>query len=104
MPLDTLAIHPVTADRWPDLEHLFGPQRGASSGCWCMWWRVGGTDFEAMERAGRKEAFRSLIEVGPPPGLLAYDGDRAVGWCAVGPRASFARFERGKSTRAPEEP
>ena len=28
-----LAVHPVTPDRWPDLERLFGP-RGAYSGYW----------------------------------------------------------------------
>ena len=28
-----LTFHPVTPDRWPDLERLFGP-RGAYSGCW----------------------------------------------------------------------
>ena len=31
----TLAFHPVTPDRWPDLERLFGPH-GANSGCWCL--------------------------------------------------------------------
>src|SRR5262245_14820805 len=28
-------IHPLTPERWPDLEQLFGP-RGACAGCWCM--------------------------------------------------------------------
>ena len=28
-----LIFHPVTPDRWPDLERLFGPH-GAYSGCW----------------------------------------------------------------------
>jgi hypothetical protein len=26
-----------------------------------------------------------------PPGVLAYDGDAPIGWCAVGPRASYPR-------------
>jgi hypothetical protein len=99
MPPDMLAIHPLTADRWADLEELFGPQRGANSGCWCMWLRVGGADYKAMDKEGRKNAFRSIVEEGLPPGLLAYDGDKAVGWCAVGPRTSFARFQSAKSSR-----
>lgn len=103
MPPDTLPTHALTPDRWPDLEDLFGPERGASSGCWCMWPRLVGAEFKAMARAGRKDAFRSIVEAGPPPGLLAYDGGRAVGWCAVGPRASFARFQRAKSSRPTEE-
>jgi hypothetical protein len=28
-----LTFYPVTPDRWPDLERLFGP-RGAYPGCW----------------------------------------------------------------------
>ena len=33
-----LEFHPLTPDRWADLEALFRP-RGAVGGCWCMWWR-----------------------------------------------------------------
>jgi len=101
---DTLTIYPLTADRWPDLEDLFGPERGANSGCWCHWLRVGAADYKAMEKAGRKDAFRAVVAAGPPPGLLAYDGDKAVGWCAVGPRASFSRFQNAKASRALEDP
>ena len=35
----TLQVHPTTADRWPDLEALFGP-KGAFANCWCMAWRM----------------------------------------------------------------
>lgn len=34
--------HPVTPDRWGDLERLFGPL-GAVGGCWCMYWRKTGS-------------------------------------------------------------
>ncbi len=104
MPPEALTIHPLTADRWPDLEDLFGPQRGANSGCWCMWPRVAGVEFKAMAREDRKDAFHAIVAAGPPPGLLAYDGDRAVAWCAVGPRVSLARFQSAKTSRLVEEP
>jgi hypothetical protein len=35
-----LVICPLTPDRWPALEDLFGA-RGAVNGCWCMYWRIG---------------------------------------------------------------
>lgn len=93
-------IHPLTPDRWIDLEDLFGPERGANSGCWCLWPRVPGTVFRNMDREARKAAFRELVRQGPPPGLLAYADDGiAVGWCAVGPRPTFARFESAKTSR-----
>jgi GNAT superfamily N-acetyltransferase len=31
-----------------------------------------------------------------PPGLVAFDGDRAVGWVSVGPRTDFERIVRSK--------
>ncbi len=50
-------IHLLTPDRWPDLEDLFGPERGANSGCWCMWPRIRGVDFKAMRKEDRKAVF-----------------------------------------------
>ncbi len=31
---------------------------------------------------------------GPPPGLLAFDGDRAVGWCQLTPRDALSGLDR----------
>jgi GNAT superfamily N-acetyltransferase len=78
-------IRPLTPDLWPALEDLFGPQRGASNGCWCMYWRIG-SQYRKQLREANKQAFRKVVEDGPPPGLLAFDGDLAVGWCQLTPR------------------
>jgi hypothetical protein len=32
---DRLDVYPLTAERWGDLETLFG-EHGAYGGCWCM--------------------------------------------------------------------
>lgn len=86
-------VHPLTRERWDDFAALFGPN-GATSGCWCMWWRVTAKEFEAGTDVNR-ERMRALVEGGDhAPGLLAYDGDRAVGWCSVSPRPEFGRIER----------
>jgi GNAT superfamily N-acetyltransferase len=92
-------IHPLTPDRWNDLVDLFGPERGANSGCWCMWTRMSGTEWKAMAREGRREAFRTIVEKGPPPGLIAYRDGMPAGWVAVGPRPSVARFNSAKNSR-----
>lgn len=84
-------IHPLTPDRWNDLETLFGRQ-GAWYGCWCMWWRLSGTDFEAQSTQERHAALREIVESGREPGLLAYVDDAPVGWCSVAPREEFARI------------
>ena len=94
------ALHPLTPDRWDDLVDLFGPERGASSGCWCMWWRMPRADWKAVPRAEKRDRFRAIVEAGPPPGVLAYDGGQAVGWCAVGPRETLPRMN-GSRVAAP---
>ncbi|MCB9947761.1 MAG: GNAT family N-acetyltransferase [Rhodospirillaceae bacterium] len=83
-----LRIVPATPDRWDDFETLFGP-RGASSGCWCMFLRVRRAEWEKGKGEGNRLAIKHLIEAGEVPGLLAYDGDEAVGWCSIAPRAAF---------------
>ncbi len=102
MPHETIAVHLATPDRWADLEDLFGPQRGGCAGCWCVWPRVSAAEFKALGRDGRKQAFRRIIDSGPPPGLLAYDGGQAVGWCAIGPREVYGRFQTAKASRPVE--
>ncbi len=90
-----LRFEPLVAERWRDVERLFG-ERGACGGCWCMYWRLTRAEFERRKGAGNKAAFRALVEAGPPPGVLAYDGDLPVGWCAVGPREAYPVLERSR--------
>jgi GNAT superfamily N-acetyltransferase len=98
-----LGFHPLTHDRWPDLEDLFGKDKGANSGCWCMWPRVSATAFNAMSKDERKRAFRKLIRSDAVPGLLAYEAGQAIAWVAVGPRRDVVRFNIGKTSRSDEE-
>jgi Acetyltransferase (GNAT) family len=77
-------IRPLTPDLWPALEDLFG-KSGASNGCWCMYWRLGGA-YRDAPRGANREALRQIVERGSPPGLLAFDGDLPVGWCQLTPR------------------
>jgi GNAT superfamily N-acetyltransferase len=80
----SFAVHPLTPELWPALEDLFGEQ-GPVSRCWCMFWRIG-NDYRKRPRDANKAAFCALVRSGPPPGLLAFDGDLAVGWCQLTPR------------------
>jgi GNAT superfamily N-acetyltransferase len=88
-------FHPLTTERWPDFERLFG-KRGATGGCWCMWWRLGGSEFDAGKGEGNRRAMKAIVDAGRIPGILAYHGGKAVGWCAVAPREDFPRLERSR--------
>jgi GNAT superfamily N-acetyltransferase len=97
----SLAIHPLTPERWDDLETLFG-HNGAYSGCWCMFWRETRAQFAEQCRnggAGNREAFRVVVAGGDVPGLLAYADGKPVGWCAVAPREAFAALERSTTRK-----
>ena len=50
-----------------------------------MYWRIGSA-YRKRPREKNKAAFREVVKHGPPPGLLAFDGDVAVGWCQLTPR------------------
>ncbi len=89
-----LTIRPVTPDLWPALEDLFG-EHGASNGCWCMYWRIGST-YHKRPRWQNKKALREVVRGGPPPGLLAFDGDVPVGWCQLTPRDALPWLNRAR--------
>lgn len=94
-----IVFQPLTPDRWPDLVDLFGPERGASSGCWCMWPFLRGKDWQAMPREERREALKEKVDRGAALGVLAYQEGLAVGWIALGPREAYVRFQLGKASR-----
>jgi len=83
-----LEFRPLTADRWRDLEALFGP-RGACGGCWCITWRLKRSEFELGKGEGNRKAFRAIVRSDVEPGVLAFAGSEPVGWCAVAPRAAY---------------
>jgi GNAT superfamily N-acetyltransferase len=91
-----IQIRPVTPNRWPDVEKLFGP-RGACAGCWCMYWRLAHSQYKQQQGLKNKRAFRKIVESGATPGLLAYTNGQPVGWCAVAPRDAFPRLENSRT-------
>jgi GNAT superfamily N-acetyltransferase len=98
----TLEIHPLTRDRWDDLVTVFD-RPGDPKGCWCMFYRVRGRDFERRWGRGNREDFRAVVEDGPPPGLLAYHDGAPVGWCAVAPRDAYRRILNSRVLKPVDE-
>ena len=65
-----LTFHPLTPDRWPDFERLFGA-RGATGGCWCMYWRLTRTQFEEQKGELNHRNMQAIVASGDIPGILA---------------------------------
>jgi GNAT superfamily N-acetyltransferase len=90
-----LSFHPLTPQRWSDLEILFGP-RGACCGCWCMYWRLSHTQFEEQTGEPNHRNLKAIVNSGTIPGILAYTGGTPVGWCSIAPREDFPRLSRSR--------
>jgi GNAT superfamily N-acetyltransferase len=101
-PATTTEIHPLTPERWPDLERLFGP-RGAYGGCWCMYWRIARSEFKERKGARNRRALRQIVESGDVPGVLAYRNGEPVGWCSIAPRSEFASLNRSRILKPLDE-
>jgi GNAT superfamily N-acetyltransferase len=101
--LPKLQFHPATRDRWADLEKFFG--KGGHAGCWCMWWRLKGSEFAKQTSEQRKRGLKAIVDSGEIPGLLAYADGEPVAWCSIGPRERFGRLERSpKLKRVDDQP
>ena len=85
-------IRPLLPELWPAFEDLFG-KSGASNGCWCMYWRIG-SEYHKRPREKNRTAMREIVMRGRSPGLLAFDGELAVGWCQLTPRDALRWLDR----------
>jgi len=86
---------------WHDFERLFSKQGGVG-GCWCMYYQRphGGTmkGLTSAERSAKnKRDKKSLVEDGRSHGVLLYDGDNAIGWCAYGLKQEYPRIDNGRN-------
>ncbi|HLF27309.1 MAG TPA: GNAT family N-acetyltransferase [Anaerolineae bacterium] len=93
-----LEFHPLTSERWRDLETLFGP-RGAVGGCWCLWWRLKRSEFSQKAGAGNRRMFKQIVKSGAAPGILAYAGGQPIGWVAVAPREAYPVLDRSPTLK-----
>ena len=96
---DHFTTRPLTPERFDDLATVLG--RSGISGCWCMYW-IAETSAQWSEgakggsSAANKQAFREIVEDGPPPGLIAYDGREPVAWCRVMARSRLPGLARSR--------
>lgn len=97
--MSELVIRPLTGETWDALSELFG-RAGASNGCWCQYWRLGPRYHERARELNRQELELEARQASPAPGLVAFEGQAAVGWCRVGPRAALPWLERARGLGA----
>lgn len=57
-----------------------------------MTWRRPLAEFKANTGEGNRSAMRALVDSGHEPGVLLYENDLPVAWCAVAPREEYVRL------------
>jgi GNAT superfamily N-acetyltransferase len=92
----TLVVEPLSPARWPSLAALFS-EGGDPKWCWCTFWRHRSSGDFSRTAADNRAELEARAAHDPAPGLIALDGDRAVGWCSLGPRSAFERLERSRT-------
>jgi ribosomal protein S18 acetylase RimI-like enzyme len=88
-------VRPLSPATWDALAALFR-EGGDPRWCWCQFWRMRSKDFAALKVPQLRERLHDQAGSGEPPGLVAFEGNRAVGWVSLGPRADFERIVRSK--------
>jgi GNAT superfamily N-acetyltransferase len=90
-----MSIEVRPAADFDDVRALVGPKRPDANVCWCLSYRIPSKLNNELSGTERGAYVAQLLRDGPL-GVLAYDGDKPVGWAAVAPRAdtTFATSRR----------
>jgi len=95
-----LVIEPLTTSHWSAFTDLLD-QGGPAGRCWCV--APMGIDYRRRPVASNRADLRKVVKQGPPPGILAFRDNLAVGWCRVTPRDAVPALEGSVRTRRVDE-
>ena len=89
-----LRIVPANEASWDDLQTVL---TGAAGRCQCQRQRLGDHDWFRMPESERAAILRAEAHCDDPRaretiGIVAYEGDEPVGWCAVDVRGVYGRL------------
>lgn len=90
----SLRIVPANEATWDDLQAIL---TGTAGRCQCQRQRLGDRDWWHMASSERGDILREETHCGDPRatetiGIVGYDGDDPVAWCAVDRRSVFGRL------------
>lgn len=88
----SINIRPAT---WESFQQVMG-ENGGCGGCWCMLWRLSRKQMDAQMGKQNKLAMKSVFGNSRSPGLVAFDGNNAIGWIQFAPRCEFPRLETSR--------
>ena len=98
--LQGMAFDVRPANVFDDVRQVIGPKRSDANVCWCLSYRIPSRQNRELRGPARGKLVEELCRNDPPPGVVAYDGDKPVGWAGVAPRSDLNSFAR-KSSKIP---
>ncbi len=101
MKITTKELEPTL---WKDLENLFG-EKGACGGCWCQAWKLEkGEKWDDVKGKVAKARLKKEVKTKSVYGVIAFEGDKPIGWCNFGPRKSYPRLNRARTLKCDDIP
>jgi GNAT superfamily N-acetyltransferase len=90
----TIEVRP--AHDFDDLAVMFAPKKPESSVCWCLSWRLSGTENRVLVGSQRADKVRELCSRDLAPGVLAHIDGQVAGWAGIAPRADLYPFANSR--------
>ncbi|MEY9953437.1 N-acetyltransferase family protein [Leifsonia sp. EB34] len=97
---DEVVTESVDASTWDELQTVFGT-KGDPSSCWCQWFKLSRSDWDAATRDDVKALLHEQVQQGSPGVIARLDGE-PVGWAAVEPFSAYPGLGRSPITRRRE--
>lgn len=96
-----LSFRPLTPKLMDQLGAVLRDSWGSS--CWCLFPRLTHTQMKALPGEGsynqrQRAEMTRLARRKHAPGLLAFEGEKPVGWVAVAPRQEYGRITSSRTT------
>lgn len=95
----SLTLRPLTPELWWALEAVMPD---GARGCWCLYWQIGAA-YRRRPRDANRADFKAIVEAGPPPGLIAFEGETPVGWVRIAPRSVLPQMNKEWRLASPDE-
>ncbi|MFE4469146.1 GNAT family N-acetyltransferase [Leifsonia sp. NPDC056824] len=97
---DEVVTESVDASTWSELQTVFGT-KGDPAGCWCQWFKLSRSDWDAATREETQALLHGQVEAGSPGVIARIDGE-PVGWAAVEPFSAYPALGRSPITQRQE--
>jgi GNAT superfamily N-acetyltransferase len=98
--IGSFRVLPAREAGWQAVEEVLMSEASARN-CWCQFHVLENSAARKTTRTSRRDLLLEQVEsLDPPRGLVALDGEKAVGWCGVEPRTRLGHVTASQLVKA----